>query len=79
MHISKRARLCTALLTTLLLVFALAAARPVRSDTGYAALLVIFGPDDYHSECVALPGDMTPLGVHARAHRGAWPNRRRTL
>jgi len=63
MHISKRARLCTALLTTLLLVFALAAARPVRSDTGYAALLVIFGPDDYHSECVALPGDMTPLDL----------------
>jgi len=44
-------------------VLAFAPARPVRADSGYAALLVLFGPEDYHTECIALPGNMTAFDL----------------
>ena len=44
-------------------VLVFAPAQTVRADTGYAALLVLFGPDDYHTECIALPGDMTAFDL----------------
>ncbi len=60
MYNRNRRDLCAALVTTWLLASLLTPSL-ARADSGYAALLVIFGPDDYHSECVALPGDMTAL------------------
>jgi len=35
----------------------------VRADGGFAALLVLFGPDDFHTECIAMPGKMTAIDI----------------
>ncbi|MEN6478083.1 MAG: hypothetical protein ABFD20_00405 [Anaerolineales bacterium] len=35
----------------------------VHADSGYAALLVVFGEDDFHTECIAMPGDMTAFDL----------------
>ena len=42
----------------------------VHADSGYAALLVLFGPDDFITECIPLPGDMTAFDLVTASSMG---------